>query len=211
MDFSSEVKNISKLAEFATVIAMRNQPCIGAQVNSPVSRMCRGSSLSMTPRLELSRSNILCFKRRVGSLDERLPAGANSLRVAAWAGLQDSAPRAALLSIHARVEETSSKSWEHHSLVQLWGPRFNDYIVTARDLAVFPLGRLPVEAVKRARARDTADRLHAFLKGRRMPFGQAGHCDGSAAKQSPIRCADWHRPPALGRRAPACRLDSACP
>lgn len=132
----------------------------------------------MNPRLELSRSHILCFRRRVGSLDERLRAGAKSLRRAAWAGLQDSVPRAALLSIHARVEGTSSISWEHPSLIQLWGPRFNDYVVAATDLAVFSLGRLPPDAVRRARALDTADRLHAFLKGRRMPFGQAGHAMG---------------------------------
>ncbi|HTR36169.1 MAG TPA: hypothetical protein VMH80_09720 [Bryobacteraceae bacterium] len=53
------------------------------------------------PRLELTRSQILAFRRQAGSLDERLPAGAKSLRQIAWAGLQDSMPRAALLSIHA--------------------------------------------------------------------------------------------------------------
>ncbi len=74
--------------------------------------------------------------RQVNALDERLPAGAKSLRVAAWAGLQDSVPRAALLSIHARVEGTTPATWEHPSLVQLWGPRFNDYIVAAKDLSV---------------------------------------------------------------------------
>jgi hypothetical protein len=57
-----------------------------------------------TPPLEISRSQILRFRRRAGSLDERLPAGTKSLRLAAWAGLQDSMPRAALLSIHARME-----------------------------------------------------------------------------------------------------------
>jgi hypothetical protein len=72
------------------------------------------------------------------------------------------------------VKGTSSISWEHPSLVQLWGPRFNDYVVAAEDLAVFALGRLPSDAARRARARDTADRLHAFLQGRRMPFGKAG-------------------------------------
>ncbi len=111
-------------------------------------------------------------------LDKRLPAGADSLRRAAWAGLQDSVPRAALLSIHARVAETTSISWEHPSLVQLWGPRFNDYVVAAVDLAVFSLGRLPADAVRRARALDTAERLHAFLNGQRMPFGQAGRAMG---------------------------------
>ena len=49
------------------------------------------------PSLELSRLQILGFRRRVGALDERLPAGPTSLRRAAWAGLQDSSPRAALL------------------------------------------------------------------------------------------------------------------
>jgi hypothetical protein len=58
-----------------------------------------------SPRLELSREQILCFRREAGSLNERLPASAKSLRLAAWAGLQDSMPRAALLSIHARVKE----------------------------------------------------------------------------------------------------------
>lgn len=129
----------------------------------------------MVSRLELSRSNILSFRRRAGSLDIRLPAGETSLRTAAWAGLQDSVPRAALLSIHARVEGASSTIWEHPSLIQLWGPRFNDYVVAAADHAVFSLGRLPTDSARRAKAFDTAHRLHAYLDGRRMPFGQAGH------------------------------------
>lgn len=133
----------------------------------------------MILRLELSRSQILSFRRNAGSLDNRLPAGAKSIRKAAWAGLQDSVPRAALLSIHARVEGTRSNTWEHPSLVQLWGPRFNDYVVAAKDLAIFSLGRLPAGGGRHARAHDTADRLHAFLKGRRMPFGQAGHAMGT--------------------------------
>jgi hypothetical protein len=118
----------------------------------------------MIHRLELSRSQILCFRRAGGSLDERLPAGAKSLRKVAWAGLQDSVLRAALLSIHARVEGTSPTTWEHPSLIQLWGPRFNDYVVASKDLAVFSLGRLPADAGRRGRAHDTADRLHAFLE-----------------------------------------------
>jgi DNA glycosylase AlkZ-like len=132
----------------------------------------------MIPRLELSRWQILRFRQAVGSLDERLPPGVRSLRRVAWAGLQDSAPRAALLSIHARVAETISTSWEHPSLVQLWGPRFNDYVVAAKDLAIFSLGRLPADASRRARAQNTADRLHAFLNGQRMRFGEAGRAMG---------------------------------
>jgi hypothetical protein len=128
--------------------------------------------------LELSRSQILSFRRRAGSLDERLPAGPDSLRRAAWAGLQDSMPRAALLSIHARVADANSGIWEHSSLVQLWGPRFSAYVVAAQDLPVFSLGRLPEDAPRRARAHNTASRLHALLNGRRMPYDQAGHAMG---------------------------------
>ncbi len=83
-------------------------------------------------------------------------------------------PRAALLSIHARVERTASTTWEHLSLTQLWGPRFSNYVVAAKDLGVFSLGRLPDHGPRRERALDTAARLHMFLDGRRMPFGQAG-------------------------------------
>jgi hypothetical protein len=129
--------------------------------------------LRKMPRLELSRAQILGFRRQVGSLNERLPASAKSLRLAAWAGLQDSMPRAALLSIHARVKNCDSNSWEHPSLVQLWGPRFNNYVVAAKDLPVFSLGRLPDDARRRARAHDLATRLHALLAGRRMPNNQA--------------------------------------
>jgi hypothetical protein len=89
---------------------------------------------STLARLELSRAQILGFRRKVGSLDERLPAGAKSLRLAAWAGLQDSVPRAALFSIHARVAGTSSGDWEHPSLVQLWVRVFTRTLLRPRIL-----------------------------------------------------------------------------
>jgi hypothetical protein len=131
-----------------------------------------------TGRLELTRPQILAFRRRVGALDERLPRGRRSLRRAAWAGLQDSMPRAALLSIHARVEGTEPSTWEDPSLVQLWGPRYNAYVVAARDLAVFSLARLPDDAGSRWIAEDLATRLHALLAGTRMTYGEAGKALG---------------------------------
>jgi hypothetical protein len=88
-------------------------------------------------------------------------------------------PRAALLSIHARVEGTEPSTWEDPSLVQLWGPRYNAYVVAARDLAVFSLGRLPEDAVGRRRAQDTAARMQALLDGgTRMTYGEAGSALG---------------------------------
>lgn len=129
-------------------------------------------------RLILTRPQILAFRRRVGALDERLPTRASSLKKAAWAGLQDSMPRAALLSIHARVERTRASSWEDSSLVQLWGPRYNVYVVARRDLAVFSLGRLPDDARVRRIAEDLAGRLHALLDGGRMTDREAGQALG---------------------------------
>jgi hypothetical protein len=87
-------------------------------------------------------------------------------------------PRAALLSIHARVERTEPSTWEDPSLVQLWGPRFSAYVVAARDHAVFSLGRLPEEAGARRIAEDLATRLHALLGDRRMTYGEAGDALG---------------------------------
>jgi len=132
----------------------------------------------MGSRLSLARPQILAFRRHVGALDERLPRGRRSLRRAAWAGLQDSMPRAALLSIHARVEGTEPSTWEDPSLVQLWGPRFSAYVVAARDLAVFSLGRLPDDAKGRQLAEDLATRLQALLGGARMPYAEAGSALG---------------------------------
>jgi hypothetical protein len=83
-------------------------------------------------------------------------------------------PRAALLSIHARVAGAHPSIWEDPSLVQLWGPRFSTYVVPARDRAVFSLGRLPDDARGRQVAMDMASRLHAFLDGQRMTDREAG-------------------------------------
>jgi hypothetical protein len=131
-----------------------------------------------TSPLVISRPQILAFRRRVGALDQRLPPGRQSLRQAAWAGLQDSMPRAALLSIHARVAGAEPSSWEDASLVQLWGPRFQVYVIAARDVAVFTLGRLPNDLKARRRAEELAARLHALLDGATMPYGAAGDALG---------------------------------
>jgi hypothetical protein len=129
-------------------------------------------------RLTLTREQILAHRRRVGALDEQLATGADSLRRAAWAGLQDSMPRAALLSIHARVAGTDATAWEHPSLVQVWGPRYSTYVIPAEDRAVFTLGRLSDARSGRERAETIADRLDAFLEGRRVGDAEAGRALG---------------------------------
>jgi hypothetical protein len=130
--------------------------------------------MTAAARIPLNRDQILAHRRAVGALDRRLPTGTESLREAALAGLQDSMPRAALLSIHARVEGTEPVTWEDQSLIQVWGPRFSAFVVAAVDRHVFTLGRLPDDPRKKRVAEETADRLERFLDGRTMTYGEAG-------------------------------------
>jgi hypothetical protein len=107
-----------------------------------------------------------------------MPMTSESLRQAAWAGLQDSMPRAALLSLQARVDGVESSTWEHSSLAQLWGPRHHTYVVPKRDFALFSLGRLPDNTKGRLRAERLAERLHAALDGNRITDREAGRALG---------------------------------
>lgn len=110
-----------------------------------------------------------------------MPDAVESLSQAAWAGLQDSMPRAALLSLHARVEGVDPSTWEHPSLAQLWGPRYSTYVVAKRDFALFSVGRLPDDAKGRRRAEETAERLHRHLDGARMTDREVGRAVGLGA------------------------------
>ncbi len=114
-------------------------------------------------------------------------------------------PRAALLSIHARVEGTQPDSWEDPSLVQVWGPRFSAYVIAEHDRAVFTVGRMPDDPARRRAFEELADRLETFLDGRRMPYGEVGR--GLSRHPSSLRYAaptgrvairwDGARPPTI--------------
>ena len=160
-----------------------------------------------TPPLELSRSQILRFRRRVGSLDERLPAGTKSLRRAAWAGLQDSMPRAALLSIHARMEGADSTSWG----APVPRPALGSAIQRLRRGRRGPPSILPWAATggraaprKGARHRCPPARVSRRQADAVWPSRAR---DGRVAQQPAIRGADGHGSSALGWIASACRLD----
>jgi len=102
-----------------------------------MSRALRGAALVAGPTRGVTREQIIAFRRRTGALDERLPPGPASLGRAAWVGLQDSVPRSALHSLHARVGVTAPDAWEDPSLVQVWGLRYTAYVVPAGDHAPF--------------------------------------------------------------------------
>ncbi len=127
--------------------------------------------------LGLDRAQILAFRRRAGALDERLPPGPQSRRVAAWAGLQDSMPRAAVLSLHARVQGIEAAAWSQPPLVQIWGPRYSAYVVAEADVAPFTLGRLPDDARGRERAERMARLVREHLDARDVgsaPYDEIG-------------------------------------
>lgn len=132
----------------------------------------------MAKGTRVSRTQILGFRRRTSHLDERLPLSAASLRRASWAGLQDSCPRAAIVSLHARIRGVTADVLDHPALCQVWGPRYSAFVVASRDVAAFTRGRMPSNSRGRDRAEDAAARLAKLLRGRRMPFGQAGRSLG---------------------------------
>lgn len=93
---------------------------------------------------DMTRSQVLGYRLRANHLVRRLAQG--DVVEAARAGLQDSGPRSALLSLHARAENVDFGAWNDPNLVQVWGPRGSVYVIPARDFAVFTLGRLPRHA-----------------------------------------------------------------
>ncbi|MEZ4425458.1 MAG: crosslink repair DNA glycosylase YcaQ family protein [Gemmatimonadota bacterium] len=130
-------------------------------------------------RLPLGREQILRYRRRAGALDQRLSSGAASIARAARAGLQDSMPRAALLSLHARVEGTPPDALADPALVQVWGPRYSAFAVPARDHALFTLGRMPDTPAKRREFERMAARLDALLDGGEMEADAAERALGA--------------------------------
>jgi hypothetical protein len=129
-------------------------------------------------RPTLAREQILAFRRRTGGLGARVPMSADALSRAAWAGLQDSMPRAALLSLHARIEGVEPSTCEHPDLVQLWGPRYSTYVVARDDWPLFTVARMPEGAKGRQRAEAIAEVLRAHLDGARLPDREIGDALG---------------------------------
>lgn len=134
--------------------------------------------MATSTRMQLDRPRILAYRRSVGALDRRLPRNDSSIRRAAWAGLQDSVPRAAVLGLHARLRDTRPDDWEHPSLVQLWGPRHSVFAVAAEDLPVFSLGTLPDDETRRQRADRLADAIEDALAGGERTYSSVGHALG---------------------------------
>ena len=121
--------------------------------------------------LIVERSQVLWHRLRVNHLARRLPP--ESFTLAAFAGLQDSAPRAALTALYSRVEDVSSTAWEHPTLAQTWAPRGAVFVVPRCDLAVFALGIVPRDAQLRRALKQLADKARESIVEVRKDEGRA--------------------------------------
>jgi hypothetical protein len=111
---------------------------------------------------ELSDERVAAYRLRAMHLVERLPPRSHEL--AAFGGLQDSAPRAGLFALHARMQQVHPGAWADPSLVQIWF-RMADHLVPRRDVGVFTIGALPRDPERRTALHNLADRVLRVLDG----------------------------------------------
>ena len=125
-------------------------------------------------------------------LVERLPPGSHDR--AAFGGLQDSTPRAALFALHARMQQIHPDAWEDPLLVQIWF-RMADYVVPRRDVGVFTIGALPRDPERRAALHDVADRVLRVLDGEPRSSREVATAmpELDAARNGPAAAAQCHR------------------
>jgi hypothetical protein len=120
--------------------------------------------------LAVSRNQAVRYRLAVNHLSRRLPAG--SYVEAAYAGLQDTAPRDALLGLHARVADCEPTAWEHPDLIQTYSPRRAVYVLPRDDFGIFTIGRLPRDPAARQALEDRADRASRELASQPQPARQ---------------------------------------
>jgi hypothetical protein len=97
--------------------------------------------------LRVSGTQAVSYRLSVNNLARRLPA--HSYVEAAYVGLQDTAPRDALLGLHARVEDCEPSAWEHSRLIQTYSPRRAVYVLPKDDFGIFTIGHLPRDPAAR--------------------------------------------------------------
>lgn len=107
--------------------------------------------------LAVARAQAVAHRLRVNHLAARLPAG--SYVEAAWAGLQDTAPRDALVALHSRVEQCKPSAWEAPGLVQTYGPRLAVYVLPQDAFATFTLGRTSYDPAEASRITHLAQEV----------------------------------------------------
>jgi hypothetical protein len=119
--------------------------------------------------VKVGYEQVVAYRLHANNLVERLPA--REYERAAFAGLQDSGPRDALVGLHARVADCEPDAWADERLVQAYSPRMAVYLLPRNDLGVFTIGRLPSDPAARKEYDDLADEVSAYLGGRERRGG----------------------------------------
>lgn len=119
---------------------------------------------------KVSYAQVVAYRLHVNHLVDRLPPG--EYERAAFAGLQDTGPRDALVSLHARVTDCEPDAWEGERLVQAYSPRMAVYLLPRQDLGVFTIGRLPTDPQARKEIEDHADQVCRELNGQEVRGGK---------------------------------------
>lgn len=116
--------------------------------------------------LEITREQAVAYRLQINNLTSRLSAG--QVLEAARFGLQDTAPRDALIGLHARMTETRPDDWAHPELIQTYAPRGAVYVLPRPDFGVFTRGCLPYDADQRAALEADAEDICRQLDGREL-------------------------------------------
>ena len=152
--------------------------------------------------MKVSRAQAIAYRLHVNHLVDRLAPGSHA--EAAYAGLQDTAPRDALLGLHARMAGCSPEDWEHPSLIQTYSPRAAVYVLPARDFGVFTLGRMPLDS---RRIDVLAEQVCRTLGGQeRRGAGISGLREACASGRIAVR---WDTSSLWAREVPRPEIDVA--
>jgi hypothetical protein len=108
----------------------------------------------------------VAFRLAAHHLSLRLPAGSHV--EAARFGLQDTAPRDALLGMHARIESCEPDAWEDPRLIQTYSPRAAVYLLPLEDFGIFTIGRLPLDPAARHEIENAAEDVCRELNGQEV-------------------------------------------
>jgi hypothetical protein len=143
--------------------------------------------------LRVSWAQAVRYRLAANNLSRRLPAG--SYAEAAYVGLQDTAPRDALLGMHARVAACEPSAWEHPLLIQTYSPRSAVYVLPRADFGIFTIGRLPRDPVALQSLAARAERACRDLASQPRPDRRLCATGRFAVRWTTSTVDVWEQPP----------------
>ncbi len=154
------------------------------------------------PALRIDLQQAVRYRLVVNRISERLPAGAYV--EAARFGLQDTAPRDALIGLHARVMDCEPSAWEAPGLVQTYSPREAVYVLPAVDFGVFTIGRMPLDPAQQESVHALAERICREFAGAERRHGHPELRGACATGRVVLR---WTTSALYAREVPAPEVD----